>query len=44
LKDYSGKSSVADPDPFDKDPAPALHFYTDPDLAFQLDTDPDLTV
>jgi hypothetical protein len=32
--------SVADPDPFDTDPA--FHFVTDP--AFQFDTDPDPTV
>jgi hypothetical protein len=33
--------SVADPDPFDPDPA--FHFGTDSDPAFQFDTDPDPT-
>ncbi len=28
--------SVADPDPFDPDPDPALHFNTDPDPCFSL--------
>ncbi len=39
-------SIVADPDPFDTDPDPALHFDTDPDPnpAFQLDTNPDPAV
>jgi hypothetical protein len=35
-------NSVADPDPFDTDPDPALHFDTDP--AFQFDTDLDSIV
>ncbi len=34
LLPYSGTGSVADPDPFDPDPA--LHFDTDPDPAFQF--------
>jgi hypothetical protein len=33
--------SVADPDPFDTDPDPALHFNTDPDPCFHFATDPD---
>jgi hypothetical protein len=33
------QSSVADPDPFDTDPA--FHFDTAPDPAFQSDPDPD---
>ncbi len=36
--------SVADPDPCDTDPDPAVHFDTDPDPAFQFDTNPDLSV
>ncbi len=36
--------SVADQDPFDKDPDPAFHFNMDPDPAFQYETDPDPTV
>jgi hypothetical protein len=39
-----GKTSVADPDPFDTDPDPAYHFDTDTDPAFQFDTDPEPTV
>jgi hypothetical protein len=42
------KFSVADPDPFDKEPDrdPAFHFDTDPDTdhAFQFDMYPDPTV
>jgi hypothetical protein len=34
----TGRTSVADPDPFDTDPA--FHLDTDPDPAFQSVTDP----
>jgi hypothetical protein len=36
-------NSVADPDPFYTDPAPAFHFDTETDPTFQFDTDPDPT-
>ncbi len=36
--------SFADPGPFDTDPDPAFHFYTNPDTVFQFDMDPDPTV
>ncbi len=36
--------SVEDPDPYDADPDPVVHFETDPDPDFQFDTDPDPTV
>ncbi len=36
------KTSIADPDPFDTNPA--CHFDTDPDPPFQLDTEPEPTL
>jgi hypothetical protein len=33
-----------DPDPFDTDPDPTCHFYSDLDPAFHFDTVPDTTV
>jgi hypothetical protein len=32
----TGRTSVADPDPFDTDPDPAFHFGMDPDPAFPI--------
>jgi hypothetical protein len=37
------RRSIPDPDTFDTDPDPALHFDADQDPAFQFDTDPDPT-
>jgi hypothetical protein len=42
LSIYGTRRSVADPDPFDPDPA--FHFDPDSDPAFEFDTDPDPTV
>jgi hypothetical protein len=35
------KTAVADPDDFDADPDPALHFVTGLDPTFHFNTDPD---